>query len=182
MSNLTLVKNDRTQETKKRSGEDKAVYDSLPDRMKELLEKTKGREFNTITYWDNKYEELKTIARREIILINNFKDLSEGKKRLYDKALKAFQTFADADDIREESEEMQSIAYVLLLYYIDKLYPDVSIELSADDEVSFYDEGKAPSDVKHLKLLQYLVRTWIRSNKHDITTAFHVMIGIYTDY
>ena len=175
MSHLTLVKNSPNE-----SNNDESI-EEFPNELKELIHSFRTeRCFNMLTYWENKRKELKTIANREAMLINNRNDLSEGKKRLYDKALKAFQTFADTDDIRAESEEMQSIAYDLLLYYIDKLYPGVGIEIDADNKVLFIDERQEPSD-RNLHLLKYLVRAWIDLTHFQVTTAYGILLSIYSD-
>ena len=176
MTNLTLVKSDRSEKTKEREVQKK----SIPDGERLLYSLKDDPRFNILTYWKEKGKELQEIARRESILINNSRNLSEGKKRLYDKALVAFQIFADAEDIKAESEEMRTIAYDLLLYYIDKFYPGVNIELGDDNKVIFMTESQDQSD-RSLYLLRHLVRSWIDLTSYQIVIAYDMLLDIYLD-
>ena len=122
MSNLALVKND----VNKIKPE---IRTDLPEWAKTIYSICDKPGLNIIKYWEGKDAELKEIAHRELMLIENSVDLSVEKMRLFGKASKAFQIFIDAEDIKSESKKMQSTAYGILLYYIDKLYPGVDLEL-----------------------------------------------------
>jgi hypothetical protein len=98
MLNLALVKND----VNKIKPE---IRTDLPEWAKTIYSICDKPGLNIIKYWEGKDAELKEIAHRELMLIEDSVDLSVEKMRLFDKASKAFQIFIDAEDIKSESKK-----------------------------------------------------------------------------
>lgn len=170
MSTLTLVKPE-AKETE--------IRENLPEWAKAIYSVCDKPGLNIIKHWEGKDAELKEIAHRELMLIKNSIDLSEGKIRLFEKASKAFQIFIDAKNIKSESKKMQSTAYDILLYYIDKLYPGVDLELDEDNNIIFQYEKQEPSD-KGIRLLKYLLESWIELTDYQVVTAYDMMLSFHT--
>ena len=180
---LTLVVNNKAMDTDDGPSELEKLHALMAeDPNFDLLhyDLSKIPEFNITGRIKQRVEELKAMVRRELILMDNAKNLSEGKRRLYDKVAEAFQIFIDAEDVNEATDEQQSISYYVLLYYVDKFYPGVQIELSEDNQINLLYEGKDKEDNAYL--LRYLIRSWNTLTTFQTMTINDVIVGLFPGF
>ena len=154
-----------------------------PKRLKELYDFNLTPLGDIAGYRDRKKKELKVIAHQELMAINYQldRDLPNGRRRLYSQAAMGFQTFIDSEDVEfDVSKEMIDLSYFVLLYYIDKLYPGVDVELDLDNKVILLNRDQDQSD-ESPRLLEYLLKSWINLSNLEATTIYGMMLAITSE-
>jgi hypothetical protein len=152
-------------------------------------------------YWDYMEAQVTMIARRELILINNtLQTLPEERKRLFEKAEIAFQNFlktshhpfvsdglCDHDGElpvielvervvpSEELEEKTEDAYNVLLYYIDKTYPWITVEIDAEGKVTIIHDKE--ENKENTRLLRYLLDSWVTLASYELRDVYSILLG-----
>jgi len=120
---------------------------------------------NLDKYWEREDKALITIAKREIILMNNSTTLTEGKTSFNTKAIEAFQVFIREKELGHvDNPELQAAAPYILLYYVDKFFSNLlRIELDKNGEFIIIDKNQDPAN-RGLHLLRHLIRQWMESS------------------
>jgi hypothetical protein len=227
---LSLVKTDSNQTGKAKQSKSETIenYREKENTMEDFPDVfPDGTKRNSpLDYWDpqrkkvecmSMLEEMsihekkwKMTASREAMFINNslsYSDLSEGKRRLYEKVLPVFQFLStttkydflineyEAETIEpptfelierivppEEAAESAAAAYNILLYYIDKIYPGVSVRLDTNNEATLVLINEEECTYENLRLLKYLLDSWSVLATHEFQQAYEILNHLIGNY
>jgi hypothetical protein len=158
-------------------------------------------------YLDYEESQITTIARHELMLINNtIKTLPDERRRLFEKAALAFQNFLktshhpliseewsdhEEEPVKieliervvppEEAEEKTEDAYNILLYYIDKLYPWITVEIDAEGKVVInYDKEE---NKEKTQFLRYLLDSWVAlAESYELREVYSILSSFASIY
>ena len=142
--------------------------DKKPDKYEQL------RGFDIISYLENKMDEIREIAKKDYeraVEVFSFRNNigSRGRQLFGERVLAAFNLVINTEDLRHENQEHMDAAYYILLYYVDKLFPDIDISIE-EDAVIFHTNTKDNESVGRANLLKYITQEW-----KELTTAKNII-------